>query len=197
MKRIVLLLAFMLAGTSAVFGQAGCAGQEMNLRGLKGVRLVVMFARADAIDEAERLAILKLVEGDVTAKLEKAHIPLFHFANEVEEAGSPQLMVYITADKPNGFVYPVVTKVQLLQRARLARDPSIAADLATWELSGIGGPKLTVEMIRSLVTMDIDQFIRDYMAANQRSAMLTTMSNKSLDASGEGAFRNLVRPAMR
>ena len=102
MKRIVLMLAFLLVNTTGVFGQAGHAGQQKNLRGLKGVWLVVMFARADAIDEAERPAILKLVEGDATAKFEKAHIPLFRFANEVEEAGFPQLIVYLTADKPNG-----------------------------------------------------------------------------------------------
>lgn len=170
MKRIVLMLAFLLVNTTGVFGQAGHAGQQKNLRGLKGVRLVVMFARADAIGEAERPAILKLVEGDATAKFEKAHIPLFRFANEVEEAGFPQLIVYLTADKPNGFVYPLVTNVRLLQRVRLARDSSIEADLATWEQSGIGGPKLTVEMIRSQVATEIDQFIKDYMAANSTNA---------------------------
>ena len=170
MKRILFMLAFSLASATAVFGQAGHAGQENNLRGLKGVRLVVMFARADAIDEAERPAILKLVEADATAKFQKAGIPLLRYANEVEEAGSPHLGVYITADKPNGFVYPLVTKVQLLQRVRLARDPSIEADLATWEHSGIGGPKLTVEMIRSQVATEIDQFIKDYLAVNSTSA---------------------------
>ncbi|HKQ53432.1 MAG TPA: hypothetical protein VJT74_13740 [Pyrinomonadaceae bacterium] len=170
MKRILLMLAFSLAGATAAFGQAGHAGQENNLRGLKGVRLVVMFARAEAIDEAERPAILKLVETDASAKLKKAGIPLFKFTNEVEEAGFPDLIVYLTADKPNGFVYPLVTKVQLLQRVRLARDPSIEADLVTWEHYGIGGPTLTVELIRSLAAGEIDQFIKDYAAVNSTGA---------------------------
>ena len=162
----ILMLAFLSLISSAALGQAGHAGQEKNLRGLKGVRLVVMFARAAAIDEAERPGILKLVEADATAKFEKARIPLFRFANEVEDAGFPQLIVYITADKPNGFVYPVVTTVRLLQRVRLARDPSIEADLATWEHWGIAAPELTVEIIRRLVAGEIDQFINDYVAAN-------------------------------
>ena len=170
MKRTVLMIAFLLVCTPAIIGQAGSAGQENNLRGLKGVRLVVMFGRADAIDEAERPAILKLVEADAIARFEKAGIPLLRYANELEEAGFPQLLVYITADKPNGFVYPLVTKVRLLQRVRLVRDPSIEADLATWERSGIGAPKLTVEMIRSQVGTEIDQFIKDYVAANSTSA---------------------------
>ena len=67
-------------------------------------------------------------------------------------------------------MYPLVTNVRLLQRVRLARDSSIEADLATWEQSGIGGPKLTVEMIRSQVATEIDQFIKDYMAANSTNA---------------------------
>lgn len=170
MKRFLLMLAFTSASAAAVFGQAGHAGQEKNLRGLKGVRLVVMFARADAIAEAERPAILKLVEADATAKFQKAGIPLFRFAGEIEDAGSPQLIVYLTADKPNGFVYPLVTRVQLLQRVRLARDPSIEADLVTWEQHGIGGPELTVEMVRDQVATEIDQFIKDYVSVNSTGA---------------------------
>ncbi|MET0626703.1 MAG: hypothetical protein ABW250_27470 [Pyrinomonadaceae bacterium] len=168
MKRALLVIALLSFGSVAAAGQSGHAGQEKNLRGLKGLRLVVMFARADAIEEAERPAILKLVEADATAKLEKAGIPLLRYANEIEDAGSPQLIVHITLDKPNGFVYPLVTKVKLLQRVSLARDPSIQTDLATWEQWGVGGPTLTVEMIRSQVATEIDQFVSDYLAVNPR-----------------------------
>jgi hypothetical protein len=168
MKRIILVLAFLLLGSVAAMGQAGHAGQEKNLRGLKGVRLVVGFVRASTIAEAERPAILKLVEGDATSKLQKAGIPLLRLANEIEDAGSPQLIVSVTCDKPNGFVYPLMTRVELLQRVRLARDSSIEAELATWEDYGVGGPDLNVEMIRSLAATGIDQFIRDYLAVNTK-----------------------------
>ena len=170
MKRTITILAFLLSISGVTFGQAGHAGQENNLRGLKGVRLVVMFARADAVDEADRPAILKLVEADASAKFQQAGITLLRYADEVENAGSPRLIVYITCDKPNGFVYPLVTKVTLLQHVRLTRDPSIESDLATWEQWGIGGPKLTVEMIRSQVATEIDQFIKDYLTVNSNTA---------------------------
>jgi hypothetical protein len=166
MKRIILLLAFLSLCSSVALAQAGHAGQENSLRGLKGVRLVVMFARADALEEVERPPILKAVEGDAIAKLQKAGIPLLRYASEVEDAGSPQLMVYLTCDKLNGFVYPLVTNVKLRQRVRLTRDPSIESDLVTWEQFGIGVPTLTVEMIRSQVNSEIDQFISDYKAVN-------------------------------
>ena len=45
---------------------------------------------------------------------------------------------------------------------------SIQADLATWEAWGIGGPKLTVEMIRGLVAGHIEQFIKDYSDINSK-----------------------------
>ena len=168
MKRMILMAAFLLLSASAALGQAGAAGEEKNLRGLKGVRLVVMFARAGALEEAKRPGILKLVEADTIAKFEKAQIPLFRFSNEMEDAGFPLLQVYITADEPNGFVYPVVTTARLLQRVRLTREPSIETDLVTWERSGVGAPELTVEVMRSLVAVEIDQFISDYLAANPR-----------------------------
>jgi hypothetical protein len=168
MKRIILVLTFLLLGSVAALGQAGHAGQEKNLRGLKGIRLVVGFGRAGAIAEAERPAILKLVEADATSKLQKAGIPLLRFKNEIEDAGSPVLRVSLTCDKPNGFVYPLEMRVELLQRVRLARDSSIEADLATWEHSGVGFPDLTVEMIRSLAATVIDRFIRDYLAVNPK-----------------------------
>ena len=168
--RIILTIAFLSLTTATALGQAGYGGQEKNLRGLKGVRLVVMFARAEAINEAERPAILKLVETDAIAKFQKAGIPLFHYTNEIEDAGFPQLLVYVTCDKPNGFVYPVVANVKLLQRVRLARDPAIEGDLATWEHYGIGAPKLTVDVIRQVVAGEIDQFIKDYKIVNITTA---------------------------
>lgn len=166
MKHLILLIALLLVSSSAIVGQSGHAGQEKNLRGLKGLRLVVMFPRAETLADAERLAILSLVEADATAKFETAAIPLLRFTKEVEDAGSPQLIVYLTLDKPDGFSSPLKATVKLLQRVRLARDPSIQADLATWEQFGIGGPTATVEMIRGLVGTEIDQFIRDYSIAN-------------------------------
>jgi hypothetical protein len=159
----MLWFVFLPLTTVAAFGQAGYGGQEDNLRGLKGVRLVVMFGRAGSIEEAERPGILKLVEADATAKLQKAGISL------VENAGSPRLVVSLTCDKPNGFVYPVVATVTLLQRARLARDPSIEGDLATWEDGGVGDLK-TLEVIRGLVADEMNHFIMDYQAVNLTTA---------------------------
>jgi hypothetical protein len=165
MKQTILILAFILLSSTMAPAQSS---QSKNLRGLKGIRLVVMFARADAINEADKPAILKLVEADASAKLKRARIPLLHFAGEVEGAGSPELIVYITLDKPNGFVYPIVSAMKLFQRVRLARDPSIEADVPTWDTFGIGAPKFTMEALQTTIASEIDQFINDYRAANPK-----------------------------
>jgi hypothetical protein len=165
MKKMIFAFAFLLITTTAVPAQSR---QVENLRGLKGVRLVIMFGRADAMDELQRPGVLKLLEADAKAKFQKARIPLLQFANEIEEAGSPHLIVTITLDKPNGFVYPLVTEVKLLQRVRLARDPSIESDIPTWQMSGVGAPEFTVQMIRTQISGEIDQFIKDYTTANPK-----------------------------
>jgi hypothetical protein len=165
MKKTVLGLALLLIALTPALAQSRRAE---NLRGLKGVRLVIMFGRADAMEEGQRPAVLKLLEGDAKAKFKKAGIPLLQFANEIEEAGSPQLIVTITLDKPNGNVYPLVTDMRLLQKVRLVRDPSIEADVPTWQTHGVGAPGFTVQMIRTQIASEIDQFLEDYTAANPK-----------------------------
>jgi hypothetical protein len=155
----------MNSGASAQFAP----GKE-NLRGLTGVRLIVMFHRADGLDEAQRPEVLKMLEADTTAKLEEAGIPLFGLADKrTQQAGAPKLIVLVTLDKPNGFVHPVVIEVKLLQRVRLVRDPSIEYDAVTWSLGGVGQP-LEISRIRRLVAGDLDRFIEDYRSVNPKQS---------------------------
>ena len=74
----------------------------------------------------------------------------------------------MTLDKPNGFVHPLVTEVKLLQRVRLARDPSIETDPVTWSIDGVGGPKLELAMMRRQIATEVDQFVKDYLAVNPK-----------------------------
>jgi hypothetical protein len=118
------------------------------------------------LEETQRPEVLKMLEADSTAKLQKAGIPLLRFNDEIERAGSPQLIVMVTLEVPNGFVHPLVTEVKLIQKVRLARDPSIETYAITWSLSGVGGPKLEIPMVRRQVASEIDRFIQDYLSVN-------------------------------
>lgn len=175
MKRTIVALTFLLATSGVVSAQF--TPTKENLRGLTGVSLTVMFARADALDQAQRPEVLKMLEADAVAKLQKAGIPVLRFAGEIQKAGGPRLILLVTLDKPNGFVHPIVTEVKLFQRVRLARDPSIEIDAVTWSLGGVGGPKLDVAVIRDLMSREVDRFIEDYLLMNPRQAA-TSVKNK-------------------
>ena len=178
MKRITLALTFLLATSSTVAAQF--TPSKENLRGLIGVRLIVMFGHcpsrdlsncAEGLDEAQRPEVLKMLEADTTAKLQNAGIPLFRLADErSSKSGGPKLIVLVTLDKPNGFVYPLVTEVKLLQRVRLVRDPAIEYDALSWSRHGVSGPKLEIEMMRRQVATLIDQFIADYLSVNPKQS---------------------------
>lgn len=86
MKHLILFVAVLLSSSNLV------------LRGLKGVRLIVMSARADAIEEAKRPEILKAVESDAKARPVKAEIPLLTNSTKWKRPGSPTLTVIITCD---------------------------------------------------------------------------------------------------
>ena len=87
MKRI--LSAVTLVFLTSSIASAQFAPSKENLRGLKGVRLIVMFGRADALDEAQRPEVIKMLEADTTAKLQKAGIPLLRFNDEIERLALP------------------------------------------------------------------------------------------------------------
>jgi hypothetical protein len=176
MKRITLALTFLLATSSAASAQF--APSKENLRGLTGVRLVVMYGHcpsrsfsncAEGLDEAQRPELLKTLEADATAKLETAGIPLFRNADQVTSGGFAHLVILVTLDKPNGFVRPIVTELKLFQRVRLLRDISIETDAVTWSREGVGRP-LEVSRIRRLVADHLDRFIEDYQSVNSKQA---------------------------
>jgi hypothetical protein len=177
MRRLILSFVFLLATSVYVFAQsgdqrveisAGTATQSMSLRGLKGVRLTVMFGRADGMDATQRPAVLKVLQDDAKAQIQKAGIPLLQYATEIEDAGSPHLIMTIIMDKPNGFVFPLVTELRLLQQANLGRDPSIEMSVVTWKTGGVGAPEVDLEMLRSQVSTEIGLFIKDYLSANPK-----------------------------
>lgn len=168
MKRIVFALTFLLATSSAAWAQF--APSKESLRGLTGVRLIVMFnapTRAEAFDEVQRPGVLKLLEADTKAKLEKAGIPFSHsqFADRIGEAGNPRLIVLVKLDQPKGFE----TEVKLIQSVQLSRDPSIETDAVTWSLGG-GGNKGEIEIVRRQVASLIDRFIEDYLSKNSKQS---------------------------
>jgi len=139
-----------------------------SLRGLKGVRLTISFGRADGLDAERRPAVLKALQDDAEAKFIEAGIPLLKFAQEIENApGSPHFRTIVTLDRPNGYVFPVVTESRLFQKARLSRDPSVELFVSTWESHSVGAYDVKdLDMLRMQVGREVDGFIKAYLIAN-------------------------------
>ena len=136
MKRILLALTFLLATSSAA--SARFTPSTENLRGLKGVRLMVMLGNyPHRLDEAQRPELLKMVEADAIGKLQEAGIPLSQsrFVDEIGKAGDPRLVITVPMVEPNSS-WSLATEVKLLQKVRLSRDPSIETDASTWSREG-------------------------------------------------------------
>ena len=175
MKRIVLALTFLLATSSAASAQF--APTTENLRGLTGVRLMVMLGGyPHRLDEAQRPELLKMVEADATAKLQAAGIPVFRLADKRndEKAGDPRLVITVPMDEPNSSM-SLTTEVKLLQKVRLSRDPSIETDAVTWSREGsVGGPSLRNSRIRQQIAGLIDRFIQDYLSVNPKQSANST-----------------------
>lgn len=182
MKRIILALTFLLATSNVASAQF--APSTENLRGVTGVRLVVMFhgrTREEAFDEMKRPGVLKMLEDDTAAKLEKAGIPFARglFADQTTKDYA-RLIVKVRFNVPNGFVHPLEPEVTLMQSVRLSRDPSIEYEAVSWSLGGTGNKDET-PMMRSLIANLIDSFIRDYLSVNPKQSA-SSGKDKSRDA---------------
>ena len=185
MKRIILTLTFLLATSSVASAQF--APSKETLRGLTGVRLIVMYGHcptrdfsncAEGLDGAQRPEVLRMVEAEATAKLQNAGIPVFGLIDQRNfTAAGARLILMLTLDKPNGFIHPVETELKLLQRVRLLRDPSIEYDAVSWSQAGVGGPKLEIPMIQRLVANHLDQFIKDYLSVNPKQSASANNAN--------------------
>jgi len=176
---MVLALTFLLATSSAASAQF--APSKENLRGLKGVRLMVMLAnQPHRLDEAEWPELLKMVQADAIAKLQEADIPLSQskFVDEIGKAGDPRLVIIVPMDERDSSV-SLTTEVKLLQLVRLSRDLSIETHAVTWSQQGsVYAPKYAPKprdlIVRQQIDGLIDQFIQDYLSVNPKQSANST-----------------------
>ena len=167
MRTLAGLIVFMLLTMTCAHAQSNTKDPEV-LRGLKGLRLTVYFGRAPAMEAEQRSVVQKMLQAEAEAKFTKAGIPLLKFTQETEkEPGSPHFVVTLTLDKPNGYVFPVVSDARLFQKVRLSRDPSVEVSVSTWETHGVGVYNIKdLDMLRLQVNQAVDEFIKYYQTVN-------------------------------
>lgn len=134
------------------------------LNGLEGVAVVVETVKSDA--EADGLDMGD-IQADVELKLVQAGIRVLHHDEWMKTPGHPWLYVSVNTMKYLASYFFSID-VQLKQDVSLPRDPSILTSSATWEVGSIGfaAPQSFPEKIRESVSVYVNQFIGDFLAAN-------------------------------
>lgn len=143
---------------------------DVTLRGLTGINVVVEDLPVEA--ELEQAGLTRsTVQANIEAQLEEAGIRVLD-NNEWQSApGRPWLFVRVQTMRPQasrrGYAYMI--SLDVMQRVRLTRDPSIDAPAVTWttgEIGSVGGSNLS--RIRDSLRAQVDLFINAYWAVNPK-----------------------------
>ena len=146
--------------TPEVFG-----GPREHLRGLKGVYVDIEGLKEDM----EKDGLTKLqVKTDVELRLRKAGIKVL----TKEELPLPKeyavLFVNINSAKMSDS-YAFNCSLEVMQAAKLLRDPEITGPFITWTKLDTGyTPKDNLRLIREALADQVDQFINDYLTVNPK-----------------------------
>jgi hypothetical protein len=156
---LVLVMLLLLPGVS----HALTIVQEP-LVGLKGVQVVVEGPGL----EAERLGLSKnQIKTDVERRLQKAGVRVLTNQEEVETPGRPQLYVKIGASINKMGIFAYSINVDLIEIVTLFTGETAFATV--WEKGEAGSVGLNnINQIQSRITILVDKFINDYLAANPK-----------------------------
>lgn len=167
MKVKAVMVVQVMAMAFLLFPAISCALeiQQMALRGLKGVSVLVEHIKP----EAERLGITQdQIKTDVELRLRKAGIRVLAQTEKDKTPGMPYLYVNVTAlisSEAGLCVYGI--EVHLKEIVTLAR--GLKASGSVWDTGKIGSVGTqNIRKIRDGVGDLVDKFINDYLAANPK-----------------------------
>lgn len=120
------------------------------------------------LSRAQNAKLADEIHADAIEALEKNGIPVLSFQNEVPET-RPVLVVHIERYKmrqPDQFDTRV--KLELLEAARLMKDPNRIVWASTWAVVGVGtaSRKTLAEKLRLSARGYVNEFIRLYLRAH-------------------------------
>jgi hypothetical protein len=164
MKKIIMLLGFLLLTALAAPAQIQHADTKESLRGLDGVYVVIQI-----VDEQPADITTNSIETLVTSALVEAGIP----TNAVPKKLNGDANLFITVDilkQPQLDAYIFTVEVTVAQDVELTRQPhSKWSSAETWRrtLQGITTPDRT-DIIEQALKKCMDAFVADYHAVNPK-----------------------------
>jgi|GEM_PF-847683 len=145
---------------------APSAEPRQTLCGLKGVMVFI----EDIDSDVEKHGLTKsLLKDQVESKLRQADIPVLTANEAFNMPGRPYLYLNLTTHDTGVELYSYSIRIELNQDVSMIRDPSIQASATTWiaNVVGIVGAQ-NLPAVTEDVTQLTNQFVRDYLAANQK-----------------------------
>ena len=153
------LTAYLLLGPSAPAWPGDLPDERATLKGLTTLRVRVEELEPDA--ERDGLTASQILT-DVELRLQKAGLMVSDSANEI-------LYVRVNARNSQQGFYSYSIRVEVLQAARLVRDPKILWGALTWSDGTIGMVgAANLKQVRDGVADIVDKFITAYLEQNPK-----------------------------
>ncbi len=136
------------------------------LCGLKGVMVFIEDIEVDVENHGLTKSLLKK---EVESRLRQADIPVLTADEAFNIPGKPYLYLNLTTHNTGIELYSYSIRIEFNQDVSMIRDPSIKASATTWiaNVVGIVGAS-NLPAVTEDVTQLTNNFIHDYLAANQK-----------------------------
>ena len=161
---VIAVVAFFVAVTLA---NAGSVIDWEPLKGLKGIH--VLSERTENI--AEKVGLTKeLLTIDTELRLRKAGIKIFSDAEcNLDKDCAKLILAVTTVEQSEEYAHSFNINIQLYQGVTLTRDVNISLLASTWSktATGFASANLLKKSIREQIGDCVDEFINNYLAANQ------------------------------
>ncbi|UCF43678.1 MAG: hypothetical protein JSV99_01740 [Planctomycetota bacterium] len=150
--------------------------RRSTLRGLEGVALSVLD------DTFEQYGLTEThIRTDTELALRRLGIKVLSEAQTCQLREYPVLSVVASVIKiPDEDLFISYVVVELSEKVVLARDPNVSSTAVTWRTWGQHGLLSPTDLptVRQTVKADVDQFVKDYLAANQKEPAKDEQDNK-------------------
>ena len=165
MRKHILTITFLLLSLPAYVSAKNRTPKEA-LVGLRDFGVIVKYDQADGLPEAMRPTVLQMLQDRARDTLRLAEVPLLQSPDEADMTGRPRLVFTLTLNKQSTTAPAIYVDTRLYERVRLWRDQAKEMELATWVAGGVGGPKVTNQMLFDVFDGQLNWFVKDYREAN-------------------------------
>lgn len=171
--KILALTVALLSLTAQLVAQT--TEKAKTMEGLKDFTVAVRYGHVDGPDEEWQGQLLPRLEERARESISEAGIPLSQSKAEVGMTSRPRLVFTVELNR-RPEADPVLVRAEIFQRVRLWRDSAKELELATWSMYGVGGPRVTEQMVFDVFVGQVEVFLKTYRQVNATPSPLSTQA---------------------